>query len=188
MNKRMLTVVMLAVLALGAAAQAGVVETTVVTDADAYVQNKYGSDVNKNYGGSTALSVQRTSGVKKPYLHFDRSGLDAGLAVQEARLKMTLGWRNASYGQTLKVCAIMPEDEDWDPSTLPEGTGNGSDTPELDIVWNNAPKVGGTYTFADEGTATSSKVRNDSKVLPGATSCSGPYVGSTTSRQGSCRA
>jgi hypothetical protein len=140
-------------------AYADVIETTVVTDADAYVNNNYGQQTDYNFGGSTELHVRRTGHRRKPYLHFDLTGLDPTAAVTEARLKMDLGYRNSNYGQTLKVFAIMPENEDWDPTTLPEGTGTGSDTPELDITWNNAPKCGSGATFLDEGSTAAAKTR-----------------------------
>jgi hypothetical protein len=145
MRKCVLSVAVLAVLAAAGAVHAGLISTTVVTDADAYVDS--GSATTK-YGGSSNLEVRRTGAVRKPYLHFDLTGLDPALEVQGARLKMTLGWRNSNYGQTLKVCAIMAEAEDWDLGALGES----------DITWNTAPKVGDTWSFQDEGTATSSKV------------------------------
>ncbi|MFO7898512.1 MAG: DNRLRE domain-containing protein [Planctomycetota bacterium] len=154
-----MAVVTALVLGLAGIATADVIEATVVTDADSYVNNNYGSQTDYNFGGSTDLWVRRTGHKRKPYLHFDLAGLDPTAAVTEARLEMDLGYRNSNYGQTLKVFAIMPESEDWDPATLPEGTGTGSNTPELDITWNNAPKCGSGATFLDEGSTAAAKTR-----------------------------
>jgi hypothetical protein len=138
-----------------------------LTDADSYVRNTYGSNTTLNYGAATQLYVQRTSGIMKPYVHFDLSALDNTKLVTEARLKMDLVYRNANYGQSVRVLAIMPEDEDWDPAALPEGTGNATDTPEDDIIWDNAPKCGTSYIFLDEGSTSAAKVRDLGSVAVG---------------------
>ena len=108
--------------------------TPVVADADTYIAcyGYSGTDLG-NQGAAEELRVGGPDNFRKIYLHFDLGGLDAGLDVTAASLKVDLK-ANSGGGSTI-VFAIMDEAKDWDLITLPEsGPGPGS------ITWYSAPQ------------------------------------------------
>jgi len=163
MKAKDLSGVCLAVLLLvvAAVARADVI-TTLVTDADAYVIDpqswKDQTPADQNYGGSASVEVANNSPANF-YLHFDLTGLDASADVLEARLQMDWSGGNLNWVTQLALFAIMPEADDWDPTTLPEGTGTGTVTVDVDITALNAPKhINDSINFVNEGTTPTAEV------------------------------
>lgn len=135
-----------------ATVQADVVET-IVANADATVNNSWGSNTTLNYGGSGDLRADTY--YNKFYLHFDLDELtNPAAAVLDAKLRITRSYWNSNYGYRTAFFGFVSEADDWDLASLPEGTGTGQDTPDLDITFSNAPLPGGNggSAFNDEGT------------------------------------
>ena len=149
----------LAVLLLcGPAARANIM-TTVAADADSWIGDGAAASPIGNHGGDTQLAVHRSNGVAKSYLHFNLSGLDAGLAVTEARLKLDLevGQYNAS---DVKLFAIMDEAKDWNLTALPENVIDETNAPQANL---------GNEPFLEEGNLVDSVTREIGLVtdIPG---------------------
>jgi hypothetical protein len=133
--------------------------TPVVADADTYIAcyGYSGTDLG-NQGTAPELREGGPDNFRKIYLHFDLGGLDAGLDVTAASLKVDLK-ANSGGGSTI-VFAIMDEAKDWDLIALPE-SGPGS------ITWYSAPQndtSGSPWQisapdFLEEGTGTAAVTR-----------------------------
>jgi MYXO-CTERM domain-containing protein len=165
MSKRLMSVAVLAVVLamvfLGVAS-AGIVETTVVTDADAFARGSWGTPWTLNYGASTVLRVAKYNEGAKAYFHFDLAGLNPNWAVTSAVLKAkNANQDGATYQGSHTAVAIMPEAEDWDLGTLAEGTGTGQNLPGTLMATDpdRAPKYN-NYTWTDYGSLASSKTRS----------------------------
>jgi hypothetical protein len=147
-----------ALLLCSAAARANVM-TTVDTDADTWIGDGAAASPIGNHGSDPQLAVHRSNGVAKSYLHFDLSGLDAGLAVTAARLKIDLDV--GQYGDSdVKLFAIMDEAKDWNLGALGE----------LVIDETNAPQANlGNQDFLEEGDLAGSVTREIGLVqnIPG---------------------
>jgi hypothetical protein len=160
----------LAMLVLADAAIAEV-QTVVPTDADAGVLWGYGGTGlarSYNYGGATTLGVGNPyygDNYYKNYLHFDLSGLDPTKPVSSASLRLDwVSGTTARPDRNVEFFAIVDETNDWDPTTLLEGTGTGQDLGTTYINWLNAPQSwestnNHTSDFIGEGTADSSPTR-----------------------------
>jgi hypothetical protein len=153
-----MAVALAALVLCSAAARAGIM-TTVNTDADSWIGDGAAASPIGNHGNDTQLAVHRSNGVAKSYLHFDLSGLDAGLAVTAARLKLDLDV--GEYDPSaVKLFAIMDEANDWNLGALGE----------LVIDETNAPQANlGNQDFLGEGALVGSVTREIGLVtgIPG---------------------
>ncbi|HET6427718.1 MAG TPA: DNRLRE domain-containing protein [Phycisphaerae bacterium] len=136
-------------------APAADVVTTVVTDADAYVEAEYWSSdhQNNNYGSNPLLCQGIISWARHSYMHFDLSGLDAGAEVTEARLRVE--WQATLYDPGVtRLYAIMDDAKEWDLTALPETGATG-------ITWLTAPQNGAynEVPFLEEGEDASAVTR-----------------------------
>ena len=140
--------------------------TTIVTDADAYVQAEaYSSDPSEliNYGAETDLRLGVVSWNRKAYMHFDMSQLAyPARPVSDARFQVE--WKATPYDAGgVSIFAIVDEAADWDLVAMPE-TGAGS------ICYANAPQCGpnNQQDFTDEGTDAAAVTRYlDDIIHPG---------------------
>lgn len=151
--------VALAALVLCTAAARASITTTVDTDADAWIGDGAAASPIGNHGSDPQLAVHRSNGVAKSYLHFDLSGLDAGLPVTAARLKLDLD--AGEYDPSdVKLFAIMDEAKDWNLGALGE----------LFIDETNAPQANlYNQDFLEEGNLVGSVTREIGLVtgIPG---------------------
>jgi hypothetical protein len=100
------------------------VEARLSPAADAFVRDG-SSNVNRNFGTSTALEVRRASGTgsRWTYLKFDTSGVPS---VGSARLRL-YGNLSATTGTVVRTAAFPVSDTSWSESL---------------ITWNNKPAPG----------------------------------------------
>jgi hypothetical protein len=124
-----------------AVAAVGASAGVVLTDADAWCGDGAPASPTGNHGADPRLAVHRSNGVAKSYLHFDLSGLDAGMAVTDARLKIDLdiGQYDSS---NVALFAIVDETKDWNLGTLAENVIDETNAPQINL---------GNQPFAEEG-------------------------------------